>query len=113
MGTEMEVATPMENAYITRREFEEYQRRLDDKKAAWDKDLVEVKADVKEIRSLTTSVAELAQSMKAMTEEQKRQGQRLDKIESRDGESWRKFIGYILAALASAAFTFIFTRLGR
>ena len=98
---------------VGRNEFAEFQKRLEDKKAAWDKDLADVKAEVKEIRNLTTSVAELAQSMKAMAEEQKRQGQRLDKIESRDGEMWRKLIGYVLTALASAVMTFIFTRLGR
>ena len=56
---------------VGRNEFAEFQKRLEDKKAAWDKDLADVKAEVKEIRNLTTSVAELAQSMKAMAEQRK------------------------------------------
>ena len=120
MGIAMEVEVPMENVYVTRREFEEYKERLADKKSAWDDGLAEVKAEVKELRELTASVSELAQGIKAMAKEQERmakeqerQGERLKAIENRDGEMWRKLIGYVLTALASAVMTFIFTRLGR
>ena len=99
--------------FITRLEFTEYQKRLDDKKSGWDADLVEVKAEVKELRTLTTSVAELAQSVKAMAAELQRQGGRLEAIEKRDGEMWRKFIGYILTAIVTAVVTYFVTRLGR
>ena len=108
----------MENVYVERREFEEYKLRLADKKADWDRELVSVKAEVKELRELTASVSELAQSIKAMVKEQERMAKeqertsgRLDAIERRDGEMWRKLIGYILTALASAVMTFIFTRI--
>ena len=60
----------MENVYVERREFEEYKLRLADKKADWDRELVSVKSEVKELRELTTSVSELAQSIKAMVKEQ-------------------------------------------
>lgn len=113
-----EGAVPMENTYVTRREFEEYKERLADKKSAWDNGLAEVKAEVKELRELTASVSELAQGIKAMAKEQERmakeqerQGERLKAIENRDGEMWRKLIGYVLTALASAVMTFIFTRI--
>ena len=118
MGIAMEVEVPMENVYVTRREFEEYKERLADKKSAWDNGLAEVKAEVKELRELTASVSELAQGIKAMAKEQERmakeqerQGERLKAIENRDGEMWRKLIGYVLTALASAVMTFIFTRI--
>lgn len=98
----------MEN-FVERGVFEEYQKRLEDHKKRWDRRLELLEDELKENRKLTTSVAELAQSMKAMVkeqerqrEEQERQGARLDKIESRDGEMWRKSIGYVLAAIASA-----------
>lgn len=103
----------MENDFITRREFEEYQKRLEDKKNGWDDDLAEVKTEVKELRTLTTSVAELAQSVKAMAAELQRQGGRLEAIEKRDGEMWRKFIGYVLTAIITAVVTYFITRLGR
>lgn len=95
----------METVYVERREFEEYQRRLEDKKAAWDRDLVEVKAEVKELRELTASVSELAQGIKAMAKEQERMAKeqertsgRLDAIEKRGGELLWKIVGYLLTA---------------
>ena len=95
----------MENVCVTRREFEEYQRRLEDKKAAWDADLAEVKTEVKELRELTASVSELAQSVKAMVKEQERMAKeqertsgRLDAIEKRGGELLWKIVGYLLTA---------------
>ena len=101
----------MEDTFVTRREFEEYKERLEDKKSAWDADLVEVKTEVKELRELTNAVSKLAQNMENMMKEQERTSGRLDAIERRDGEMWRKLIGYILTALASAVMTFIFTRI--
>ena len=101
----------MEDTFVTRREFEEYKERLEDKKSAWDADLVEVKTEVKELRELTNAVSKLAQNMENMMKEQERTSGRLDAIERRDGEMWRKLIGYFLTALASAVMTFIFTRI--
>ena len=66
MGIAMEVEMPMENVYVTHREFEEYKERLADKKSAWDNGLAEVKAEVKELRELTASVSELAQGIKEL-----------------------------------------------
>ena len=100
----------MEN-YVTRLEFEEYKKRLEDKKNGWDADLTEVKTEVKELRELTNAVSKLAQNMENMMKEQERTSGRLDAIERRDGEMWRKLIGYVLTALASAVMTFIFTRI--
>lgn len=83
---------------MERREFEEYQRRLEDQKIRWDKRLESIETEVKELRKLTTSVEKLALSVERMTKEQERQGERLGKIESRDGELWRKIVIYVLTA---------------
>ena len=98
--------------FITRREFEEYQKRLDDKKAVWDKtqdamkqEIRELRAELKEFRELTTAVAKMAQAMETMSKELEQQGKRLEAIEKRDGEMWRKCIGYILTAIITAIVT--------
>ena len=98
---------------IARAEFSEYQRCLEDQKARWDKRLDALETEVKELRKLTASVETLATNMKLMYEEQKKQGERLETLESRDGEMWRKVVGYVLTALASACMTLIFSRIGR
>ena len=102
----------MNDDVVTRREFEEYQRRLDDKKAAWDRDLdaakqeiKELRAELKEFQALTTSVAKMAQAVETMSKELEKQGERLEAIEKRDGEMWRKSIGYILTAAITAIVT--------
>ncbi|MBQ9349336.1 MAG: hypothetical protein IJT94_18695 [Oscillibacter sp.] len=97
---------------VERREFEEYKQRLEDQKARWDKRLEILENNAQQIHALTTSVEKLALSMERMTKEQTEQNERLKAIESRDGEMWRKVIGYVLTALASAVMTFIFTRIG-
>ena len=97
---------------VERREFEEYKQRLEDQKSRWDKRLEILENNVQQIHALTTSVEKLALSMERMTKEQTEQNERLKAIENRDGEMWRKVVGYVLTALASAVMTFIFTRIG-
>ena len=67
---------------------------------------------VREISSLTASVAKLASSMESMLKEQERQGERLEALEGRDGEMWRKVTGYIITAVTGIVLGFIFTRIG-
>lgn len=104
--------------FITRREFEAFQKQLQDKKETWDKtqdamrqEIKELRAELKEFRELTTSVAKMAQAMETMSKELEQQGQRLEAIEKRDGEMWRKSIGYILTAIITAIATGIATAL--
>lgn len=101
----------MENSYVSSAVFAEYQQRLEDQKARWDRRLENLENNSKQIHALSTSIQKLAASVEQMAKEQERQGARLEKIENRDGEMWRKAIGYILTALATAAVTFIFSRL--
>ena len=98
--------------FVTQGVFDEYKDRLEDQKKRWDKRLDLLEGQVQQIHTLATSVEKLALSMERMTKEQAEQNERLKAIENRDGEMWRKVIGYILTALASAVMTFIFTRIG-
>lgn len=47
---------------------------------------------VRQIGALATSVEKLAVSMQSMLKEQEKQGKRLEALEGRDGEKWRKVI---------------------
>ena len=86
---------------ITRAEHEEFSRRIEDWERRQDKRLELLEDNVREIGALTTSVEKLAQSVESMVKEQERQGKRLEALENRDGEKWRKLMGYALSALAS------------
>ena len=84
---------------ISRAEHEEFSRRSEDWERRQDKRLELLEENVREIGALTTSVEKLAQSVESMVKEQERQGGRLEALESRDGEKWRKVMGYIASAV--------------
>lgn len=101
-----------EKDLITRQEHEEFVRRMDEANNRQSKRLEIVEADVRQIGSLTTAVEKLAFSMENMVREQMKQGERLDQLESRDGEMWRKVTSYIVTAVVGAVVCYIMTRLG-
>jgi len=50
--------------------------------------------------------------MENMQKEQQEQGSRLEKLESRDGEMWRKVVSYAVTAVVGILVGFIFTQIG-
>ena len=84
---------------ISRGEHEEFAKRIDAQEKRQDKRLEMLENTVREIGALTLSVQRLAQSLESMVEEQERQGRRLQALEDRDGEKWRKLMGYILSLI--------------
>ena len=101
----------MEGA-ITRAEHEEFRRRLEEQNQRQDKRISLLEENVREIGALTTSVEKLAISIESMAKEQGRQGERLEILEGRDGEMWRKVVGYIVTAVVGILIGFVFTRIG-
>ena len=92
---------------ISRGEHEEFAKRIDAQEKRQDKRLEMLENTVHEIGALTLSVQRLAQSLESMVEEQERQGRRLQALEDRDGEKWRKLMGYIATALKILAGTVV------
>ena len=97
---------------ITRAEHEEFKERMKDEDHRQNKRLDAIEEEVRQIRELTVSVAKMAQSLETMTEEQKKQGERLEKIENRDGEKWRTTVAEILKIALGIVLGFVFSRLG-
>lgn len=97
---------------ITRAEHEEFAKRIDEWEKRQDKRLELLEENVQKIGALTTSIEKLAQSVENMAKEQNRQGERLEAIESRDGEKWRKLMGYIVSAIAAGVVGFLLAYFG-
>ena len=97
---------------ISRQEHDEFVKRMQDehKRLHYRVNEVEKKADV--MVDLVRSVERLAAQMENMTEEQAEQGKRLETLENRDGEMWRKVTGYIVTAIIGIVVGVIFTRIG-
>ena len=47
-----------------------------------------------------------------MVKEQEKQGRRLETLEDRDGEMWRKAVGYVVTAVIGAFLGYMFTQIG-
>lgn len=67
---------------------------------------------VQQIDSLATSVEKLALSLQSMVKEQEQQGRRLEVLESRDGEMWRKVVGYLITAVIGIVVGYAFKQIG-
>lgn len=97
---------------ITRAEHEEFRKRMEEQNQRQDKRISLLEENVREMGALTTSVERLAVSMESMVKEQEKQGKRLEVLEGRDGEMWRKIIGYIATAVVSGGVGFVFAQIG-
>lgn len=97
---------------IARAEYEEYKRRLEEENKRQDKRIELLEESTKQINALTVSIEKLAQSVQSMVKEQEAQGKRLVSLESRDGEMWRKVVGYVATAVIGIVVGFIFTQIG-
>lgn len=101
----------MENP-ITRAEHEEFRRRLEEENKRQDARIGILEESVQQIGALATSVEKLALSMQSMLKEQEKQGKRLEVLEGRDGEKWRKVMGYIATTIVGVVLGYLFKQIG-
>jgi len=99
----------MDQDYITRREHEEFARRMDsendrikDENERQNKRIGIVEESVKEFNKLALQIERIAGSIQQMTEELSKQGQRLEGIESKPGKRWETLVSGIIGAIAGA-----------
>lgn len=101
----------MENA-ITRAEHEEFRRRMEEENGRQNRRIELLEKNMQRLEALNISVEKLAVNMESMLKEQLQQGERLEVLESRDGEMWRKVVGHAMTAVISIVIGYIFCRLG-
>lgn len=97
---------------ISRAEHEEFRRRIEEEHNRQNSRIKLLEEQTKTITDLALSVKELAMSVKQMAETQKEHGEKLEKLEERDGEMWRKVVGYIVTAVAGIIIGFVFKQIG-
>ena len=102
----------MTDGAITRAEHEEFCRRIDEENRRQNRRIELLEEGEQRIATLTASVERLATSMESMLKEQERQGKRLETLESRDGEMWRKVVGYAVTFMVGAVLAFLFAQMG-
>ena len=67
---------------------------------------------VQQLNALTASVEKLAINMENMLKAQNQQAERLEALEGRDGEMWRKVTGYVITAVLGIVVGYIFKQIG-
>lgn len=105
--------------YISRHEHDEFRRsmaaenqRLEDENNRQNHRLEALERTVEQIAAISASVEKLALNMENMLKEQVNQGKRLETLESRDGEMWRKVVGYVVTAVVGIVVGFLFKQAG-
>lgn len=68
--------------------------------------------DIKQTGALAASVERLAANMESMLKEQEKQGKRLETLEKRDGEKWRKVMETVITVVVSGVVGFALAHLG-
>lgn len=102
----------MENNVISRAEHEEFRKRIEAEDNRQNRRLEIIEKNVQQIQELVTSVEKMAISLQSMVKEQEQQGQRLEALENRDGEMWRKVTGYIVTVIIGIVIGYIFKQIG-
>lgn len=102
----------MDSTSITRAEHEEFCKRVEAENHRQNERLEVLEEQTKQFTDLVLSVRELAQSVKQLAEIQKAQGEKLDELESRDGEMWRRVSGYVITSVIGLVVGYLFHKLG-
>lgn len=100
------------NEFVTDIVCDERCKRLSDEDKRQNQRLEQLESKVNEINRLATSTEKLAITMEQMLEEQKEQGQRISKLEKRDGEKWRKIVESVITVVISGIVGFMLAHLG-
>ena len=98
--------------YITRPEHEEFKKRMQEENHRQNRRIELLEKTSQQINALAASVERLATNMENMLKNLEAQGERLEVLESRDGEMWRKVVGHAVTAVISIVIGYIFCRLG-
>ena len=92
----------MSDEPVTRKEHEEFAKRIDDENTRQNRRIAVLEEEVKEIHKLTLSVERLAVSMENMMEEIKKQTERLDRLEKEPAEAHKQIKMSVITALIGA-----------
>ena len=109
---------------IERAEHNEFERRMEvelkrlaDEDARQNKrlDVIEDNLNrivIQQLTNLTTTIEKLNLSVSNILKEQSEISKRVEKLESRDGEMWRKIVSHIATTILGIVIAYLFLQLG-
>lgn len=108
----MLMVNDMDSGYLMKEVHEEFSSRMEEEHKRQNKRIELLEESVRQMSALTLSVEKLAVNMENMLKNQESQDTRLESLESKDGEMWRKVTGYIVTAVIGIVVGFLFKQLG-
>ena len=98
--------------YVTRYEYDERQKRIDDENNRQNHRLDKLETITDQIADMAASIKAMVVTMQAMQKEQEEQGKRLTDIEKKPADNWNQLVYSLIAMVATAAVTYILTKGG-
>lgn len=102
----------MADTTISRAEHEEFAKRIEEENHRQNRRIEILEKNMQQLAALTSSVEKLAYSIEGMVKEQESQGNRLEKLESKDGEKWRSVSSYVITVIIGLVLGYIFQQAG-
>lgn len=102
----------MESNYVLKVHCEEHGKRIEDEQKRQNKRIDAIEEEIKENRDLLVTINRLVDSVEAMQKELAKQGERLEAIENRDGDTWRAVKWSVLTLIIGAIVGYIMSNVG-
>lgn len=97
---------------IQRSEHEEFARRIMEENERQNHRLAVLEESTRRLEQMNVAIERLAVNMENMLKEQLRQGRRLEQLEARDGELWRKVLAHAVTTAVGAVLAYLFVQAG-
>lgn len=102
----------MPDGYVTHETCEALCKGLAEEDKRQNHRLDELDKQVEEIHKLSQSTERLTVIMEQMLQEQRKQGDKIEKLEKRDGEKWRKLVETFITVIVSGVIGFALAHIG-
>ena len=98
--------------YLTRLEHEEFAKRMEEEHHRQNSRITDMEENFRQIHELTISIERMTLNVESVVKELKRQGDRLETLEGRDGDMWRNTIRYVTTACLGIVIGYIAKQIG-
>lgn len=98
--------------FITRAEHKEFSDRINAENDRQNKRLAKLEENVEKIGELTSSVKVLAVNIDTMSKEIVKQGEKIDKLESKPAQNWEKAVWAVGGVILTAIIALVLKQVG-
>lgn len=97
---------------LSNNEHREFAKRVDEHFKRIDTRLNIIDEEMRSYRDLAISIEKIGMNTENLCREIKKQGERLESLEARDGQKWRSMVSTVLTVVIGAVMGYVFTTAG-